>query len=314
MLQRLEASQSGQGLTMMSNDNLTINEALGNYFDDLYYSCYLDGKHEPGFVTFTSQQILVLSRDFRELLLNDLNINVIYDYIKKEQLKGVSNRTINKRLGVLRRASQFNHFKGDLSDFNLLRALFTTYRRISAQELEKADRLTNFFPLTESLIYLLFRKLGLTTDELLNLTVRDVLFNSGQLFIRASDNGAGRYVSIETGDLKKRLSKHFISNRKAFKDKGRFLFSAYKRSPNKLNMLFRKIREASEVNTITANRLRYTLASELYESGYSTEYIGGMLGEANTEKLKRYIFINHNGDDLSLAIYEKLKGAKNDTR
>lgn len=282
----------------MENDKKTISRAISEYFLHVYNNCSI------GYAQFTYNHSKALEKYFNMYKpLSELSFKLVYDYIKSEQARGIKNSTINKRVGILRRAVKFGAFPGDLSDFSLLRAQFTTYGRLNALERAKVDNIIRFFPLHETLVYNLFKDTGILISELLNIKVGDVSLKHNKILIEQTKTRPARYVFIKE-NTKKLISKYMMTRR--LKNTSSLLFPKYNKEHNKINGLFRKIKDASGVKTITPHRLRSTLASELYANGHDVSYITKALGDLTIDITKRYIFIDDNGDDVSLALYEKI--------
>lgn len=126
---------------------------------------------------------------------------------------------------------------------------------------------------------------GVRINELLNIRLENIKWDSKQIWIRKAKNNQERFV-LFTHACEERL-KSYLQYRKVNSD---YLFSNAKGQPLSQDIVQLRFREYSEVLgfKVTPHTLRHTFATRLLEKGLEYEYIQELLGHSNINSTRIY--------------------------
>ncbi|MEK5067164.1 site-specific tyrosine recombinase/integron integrase [Sporosarcina sp. FSL K6-1508] len=126
---------------------------------------------------------------------------------------------------------------------------------------------------------------GVRIEELLNIRVENIKWETKQIWIRKAKNNQERFV-LFTNDCAERLKTH-LKTRKVDSD---YLFSNSKGRPLSQCLIQQRFREYSEALgfKVTPHTLRHTFATRLLEKGLEYEYIQELLGHSNINSTRIY--------------------------
>lgn len=126
---------------------------------------------------------------------------------------------------------------------------------------------------------------GVRIEELLNIHLENIKWDTKQIWVRKAKNNQERFVLFTYG-CGERL-KSYLQNRKVESD---YLFSNAKGQPLSQCLVQQRFREYSEALgfKVTPHTLRHTFATSLLEKGLEFEYIQDLLGHCNFDSTRIY--------------------------
>ena len=258
-----------------------------------------------GYYIFNQQQATAILRYFDEYTeLENMTFKDVYKFIEDSKAEGLKNNTVNKRIAFLRRLARFNDINNDLTNLKELRVQFVTYGRVNNEEIEIVNNAIKKFKIVDRVIYGLLRDTGARVNELLHIKAFNINMRENSITLDVTKTGKQRQVFF-TEETKKLIKRYIKEKEINTNDKTLYLLKDFNIDREKINLLFKRIRNATGVNKISPHRLRHTLASELYNNGCDILYISRFLGHCNLETTRNYILVN---GAQAQAIYNKYIG------
>lgn len=168
-------------LSKETNKTITLDNLI-----DLYLK---NSKHTKRYGTYEYEtkhlQIVKRYLDTRDITMShDISLNIMYDFIENQKQKGISNNTINKRIGLLKQCLKFsvnNKFinENPLENMAMLRIrqreTITIPRHIILDILYYLDHLdNNITNLRNKVIVYLLLDTGMRRTELINLKIENL--------------------------------------------------------------------------------------------------------------------------------------------
>ena len=246
--------------------------------------------------------------------INTITIQIVKDYYehlktRNNQVRdgGLSKAYLNKHLQALFKFNDYlkNHNHKGIQ-IHLKRE--EQNQRDSLQILTQ-DEIKQLFKATDysneqerirkrdTVILVLLYSCGLRRNEVINLEIKDILFDKERIYVRKGKNYKERYVPINQYNIKL-IEEYIYDYRPRFKDykNTEYLLINYRGTPlqgqNLCNRLT-KIVEATQDKTIiekqiTPHILRHSIATHLLEKGANIETISQFLGHTSLESTQIY--------------------------
>ncbi|QYS87072.1 tyrosine-type recombinase/integrase [Flavobacterium oreochromis] len=260
-------------------------------------------------------------REFLHYLENEninqislINVQIIKDYYshlktRESQVRegGLSKAYLNKHIQAL---FKFNDY---LKEHNA-KALPIHLKREEYSQRDSLQILTQeeiklLFKATEysneqerirkrdKVILVLLYSCGLRRNEVINLKIKDILFDKERIFVKKGKNYKERYVPINQYNLKI-IEEYIYDYRPAFYNykQTEYLLINYRGKPlqgqslsNRLNEIATTTQDKSIIKKqITPHILRHSIATHLLEKGANIETISQFLGHSSLESTQIY--------------------------
>lgn len=135
---------------------------------------------------------------------------------------------------------------------------------------------------------------GVRASELLALNIGDIDMETGVVTVRLGKQQKGRLTSI--GAATRKELKRYLLLRKGAGPKDPLIIGMDKKAKRLtkegLMHTFRRMRNETGVDNLTAHTLRRTMATKALENGMDAYVLSRMLGHADLQMLRRYIRLN----------------------
>lgn len=264
------------------------------------YLKYLKVKTTKGNYEFNNSHLRLVEKwlnenniyDHEDLTLDVINSFLIY---LKEERKN-KNNSINKNLGCLKRALDFNdiYIKG-LDKVKITNIQIKRFNILSESELQKTlkyyynlDR-TDLHLFTKYLIFMLLLYTGARRNELINIKISDIDFENNAIILSKTKNGYPRIVFFKDF-IKENLLKYI-----ALKDR-EFLFYNFRYNhrftPENLSAMFRYDKNILNLKNYSAHMLRHTFATLMVENGCSIPALQLLLGHSSSKTTDIYLHMS----------------------
>lgn len=276
---------------------MKFKEMIDNYlFDSSMYK-------SKGTYAFDVSHCKILFEYFRDVKSKKISFQKVVDFIKHQQMQGVKNNTINKRVQMLKRIFKFNNEKADFLEIKKLKEDFVTFGKLEKEALEKLNQVVDELKsLKSKLIILLLLDTGCRLNELLNIERENINLDNRSILLTKTKANGQRYVYFSTST--KKLLKKYLQ--KTIKLNVKWLFynskTLNKMEGTSIESMFYRIRKKYNFDKLSPHRLRHTLSSRIYENGADLVFIQLILGHTNLETTKRYI---HTDNLHNLKKYDK---------
>ncbi len=202
------------------------------------------------------------------------------EYLKQHNHKGISIH--------LKREEQNQRDSLQILTQDEIKALFKATDYSNEQErIRKRDKV----------ILVLLYSCGLRRNEVVNLKIKDILFDKERIYVRKGKNYKERYVPINDYNLKI-IEEYIYDYRPAFYNykQTEYLLINYRGKPlqgqslsNRLNEIANTTQDKSIIKKqITPHILRHSIATHLLEKGANIETISQFLGHSSLESTQIY--------------------------
>lgn len=249
------------------------------------------------------------------------HLRCFYDYFKEEEItqkkllnyitfsknKGVSNKTINKRVLSAQRAYRYVEIEcKPLENFKKLKEEDKRFDVLSTQEIETLkDYLKKpEISLENQVILRLLFDTGMRLGELLRICVLDIDFTERTIKLTHTKNHRDRLVifrkstsSLLSQYIEKRIEEGMILDEKT---------KLITLTKSGITSLFNRVKKKLGFKKFHPHMLRHTFATWLVQKEKSVDLIKNILGHSNYEMTKRYLHQNFSD------VKEQLKTIDND--
>lgn len=246
--------------------------------------------------------------------INLINVQIIKDYYNHLKTRdnqtrdgGLSKAYLNKHLQAL---FKFNDY---LKEHNA-KALPIHLKREEQNQRDSLqiltqDEIKQLFKATEfsnqqerirkrdTVILVLLYSCGLRRNEVINLEIKDILFDKERIYVRKGKNYKERFVPINGYNIKI-IEEYIYDYRPAFKNHKdtEYLLINYRGTPlqgqslcNRLTKIVEATQDKSIIEKqITPHILRHSIATHLLEKGANIETISQFLGHSSLESTQIY--------------------------
>lgn len=264
-------------ITNKLNDVLLKN-SKGNYN---FYSV-----HSKHFLNWCERNQLVTTSDFtEEQLIRYINFN-------KETC---SNTTINKRVGILKRAYKHSNveflFLANLTKLKEKKKVIeiideTTHKEIL--EYVKSDSTVNSL-MYRTLIYLL-ADTGARINEVMNIEKNNISLKNNEILLTTTKTDVDRYVYYLND------TKDYIKETLEQKNPTSFLLYNFdKERPinyDDVRFFFRKLKDDLEIPKLHPHLFRHTFATSWLENGADLFSVQNVLGHTNAKTTELYVHVS----------------------
>lgn len=209
----------------------------------------------------------------------------LFEFIKFQKKKNLSNSTINKRLNVFKRMYKF--FKlNDFSNVFTLKEAYTTFNSLNLNEIKK---LVNYIKnsnlcLQNKLILSLMLSSGIRRSELIKIKVSNIDLDNNSILLTKTKTGNSRFIFFD--DFTRYYLIKFLKNHKY-----QYLFNI---KLSAIDSLFRRVKKVCNFRKFSPHVLRHTYATILVNNDTNLEFIRITLGHTNLNTTKRYLHYNTN--------------------
>lgn len=228
---------------------------------------------------------------------DEITENIVIDFMIYFKDKGNVNKTINKKVNLLKRVLKFNGFKNEyLNDYKKLKETKKRFDILNEKDLKKLLNYLNELPndnlitLSEKLIILTFLDTGVRANELLHLEIDNINLDENQILLTQTKTSTERIVFFT--HLTKELLKKYI---KELPDR-KYLFWNYrinkKYSYDNIRDLFKRIKIKLNLKKFHPHMLRHTMATLYIESGGKIEYLQQILGHTSLKTTEIYLHMS----------------------
>ena len=216
----------------------------------------------------------------------DLDSVDITKFIIYQRNKGISNSTINKRIGPLKRMLVYCHEELEgLEEIKKLKEKKVTFKYLSDDQLDKIIKYVDSGALSiqSELIIRPLLDTGMRPSELLRLKKRDINFDNNTILLAETKMDVERYVRFTntTYTLLKVFTKDMKNNEVIIK-----------LTYDGLKSIFARIKDKLDLAKFYPYMLRHTHATILVKNKAPIFYIQNDMGHTNVKTTERYCHLN----------------------
>ena len=222
----------------------------------------------------------------------EINLDVLSNFINYQKNRCVKNSTINKRLKPLKLMYRFNNIlDNEIFLQKKLKEDKKTFPVLSKNEMEKLNNylLSNKLAFRNVLLIRLLIDTGVRLNEVLNIKVKNINFDTSSIYLDITKTKQSRYVYFTKNTLK--LLVEYILKNKLTKENKLFCLT----SSGVLSMFYR-IKKTLNFIEFHPHMLRHGLATNLNKKGMSVFEIQLIMGHTNVATTQRYIHLDQ--DDI----------------
>lgn len=222
---------------------------------------------------------------------NELSNEFIRAYMNKLKYDNNENKTINKRIALIKLVMNYLFDNGYISEFKLIfPSLEEKEKEIKAindrQLITLINYVMEYLESKKRLIVLLLVSTGIRRNELVNIKINNIDYENKRIYLDYTKNKKARYVYIN--DYMITLIKELIKDNK----QSVYLFENKKglqQSPNYITQLLYYIKKELNFEILSPHKLRHTYATYLLKNGANQEEVRRLLGHNDFRMTKRYI-------------------------
>lgn len=228
--------------------------------------------------------------------VRSINQAVINDFVYYSKARNNKNVSINKRVKII--ISLINY----VTDLGLVTPFELKWKRLPEEEskidivnFDDMKKVINYLPqlsLKSHAIVLLLFTTGIRTNELCHLETANIDFKELQIYVSYTKTGVPRYTPIldEVAELLKEL---IVTN-----GNSKWLFPHDSNKDKHINppgvkTLLRKIKNALNIQVLSAHKLRHLYATTLLQQGTDVKSVSKLLGHKTIHMTMRYLDITN---------------------
>lgn len=221
---------------------------------------------------------------------------VLLDYIGFEKERGLQNVTLNKKISLIKRMLNYNEIDSPIMNIKKLREKKKTVDRLSDDELQLLFQYLNSLDLSNPNNYVyktLYRFIldsGVRIHEAINIKKCNINFDHQVILLEQTKFDKERFIDFSRFtkvDLLKVYNMH----------EGDYLFWNINKNrkidyDSDIQYFYRKIKKESNMQKLTAHRLRHTFASISAQNGMNILSLKEILGHENLRTTQIYLHAN----------------------
>jgi site-specific recombinase XerD len=272
------------------------------------YLNYVKDFKSFGYYDFTKRN---LSAIMKYLKMNEIqesyqiDYDLIYGFMKYLKNHGNNNSSMNKKLGIIKRAIEYNDLDNNLSKLKVDSIKQKPFRIFSKQELKIIVKyyflldLTDPVKFTKYIMFLVLLHTGIRRTELTKIKVSHIDFNMKTIYLDETKIGIPRFVMFRSyliNDLKKYIA---LKERK-------YLFWNFKEdiplTATNVSDMIRYDKRAMNLKYYSCHMYRHTFATYLIENGGELLTVQHLLGHQSIKTTEIYL---HVSDKYIKQDYEK---------
>lgn len=226
------------------------------------------------------------------LYSNQINLDVLSNFINYQKERCVKNSTINKRLKPLKLMYRFNNIlNNEIFLQKKLKEDKKTFPILSKYEMQKLNIYLSNSKLSfrNQLLIQLLIDTGVRLNEVLNIKVKNINFDTSSIYLDITKTKENRYVYFTKNTLTL-LTRYILENNLTKNDK---LFNL---TSSGVLSLFYRIKKTLNFTEFHPHMLRHGLATNLNKKGMSVFEIQLIMGHTNVATTQRYIHLDQ--DDI----------------
>ncbi|MBN2605315.1 MAG: tyrosine-type recombinase/integrase [Bacilli bacterium] len=234
-------------------------------------------------------------------MVSEIEMKVIYKFNRTQKDSGVTNKTINKRIQVLKRAISLSIELGYLSKNPLEKVdklretttetqIIPTY--IYTKIFDYLDTNPDEFAQRDKVILYLFLETGIRVSEVVELNVEDFNFEERYIHLKFTKTSEERILYFTTYvkyELLNYMENYNIST-------GPFFLSRYHEriTKNAISIRLQRIKEHLDIKlSISPHKWRHTCATYSLSNGANVEEVKKMLGHKHLETTNKYVHVRN---------------------
>lgn len=273
------------------------------------YLNYLKDFKKAGYYDFTKRHINVILNYFESNNIkttDQIDYDLIYEYLKYLRTHGNCNSTIKKKFDIIKRSLAFNSIDIDLSKIKIGSIQNKRFKIFNDHELKM---IINYYMnlnlsipqnFTKYITIMLLLHTGIRRTELSNIKISHIDFNSNTIYLDETKTGNDRLLFFRSyliDDLKKYIDlnpdrKYLLWN---FKNDCQL-------SPRNITDFIRYDREKIGLKRFSPHMFRHTFATMLLENGGELSSVKLLLGHQSIKTTEIYL---HLSDQFVRTDYDK---------
>lgn len=242
-------------------------------------------------------------------MTSQINTEIINQYILAKKQIGNKNATINKQIGIIKRAISYNESLGLIKpkiNINVSK-LQETQPKIKIIENNDLLRIINYtdklIP-SNKLIILLLIATGIRRTELTNIKLSNIDLEQNSIYLENTKTAKPRYIFFNE-EIKKLIKLQFRFNKiYLFENKGN------KIKAQQISSLTNRIKKDLNIKCLSPHKFRHTFATHLIINGANIDETANLLGHSSYNMTKRYLHINNNALKYASNHYNPLNSIK----
>lgn len=271
---------------------MTVKESIPIYLD------YIEVTKSKGTFGFYKQYLKEINEHLGEYDLTDVNNQIIVKFIKEQKSRNnqISNSTLNKYVGVIKSLVSYNvnkkiNFSKLQEQKKIIRIIPESTIRTIFQYYQKNLKDNNSFR-----NYVFFRLLldtGLRMNEMINLKLKNVDFDTYTIYVQITKTSVDRYVCFteSTAILLKKYITSFHIRDLLFFD----LDTKLKMTTSSVESFIYRLKKKLHIkDNITPHKWRHTFATTFIKNGGDLETLRLLLGHSNLKTTQKYLHLSRN--------------------
>ncbi|MDY0278606.1 MAG: site-specific integrase [Acholeplasma sp.] len=269
---------------------MELNKAVNDYLLNSY-ATKKNNTYKWEEKTFRSFSFFTLKHNIHTT--DDLNNNVMFDYIGYEKKRGLQNVTLNKKISLIKRMLNYHDIDSSILKIKKLREKKKTVDRLSDNELKLLFQYLKSLDLTihnnyvYSTLYRFILDSGVRIHEAINIKKNNVNFDHQVIHLEETKYSKERFVDFSTFTKKDLIKLSHMHN-------GEYLFWNINKNrkisyDSDIQYFYRKINKESNIKGLTAHRLRHTFASISAQNGMNILSLKEILGHENLRTTQIYL-------------------------
>lgn len=266
------------------NNSILLSDIVNNYLDHVLtyntnetYKCYY------GHLKIINDYFIYIHKCKYD---NDICRDMIYDFIKFQREKRLSNSTINKRINVFKRALKFSNSSLNISNINSLKEKYITFEYLRDNEIniliDYIDK--SNMSIKNKLIVSLFLESGVRRKELMKIKLRNIDAENKIIFLDFTKGNDSRFIMYD--DLTDKYLKMYL---KDYDLDNEYLFDI---TAIAIDSIFKRIKKILKLKKFSPYVLRHTYATIIANNDGNIEMLKNTMGHKKLSTTQRYIHYN----------------------